>query len=325
MMNAAIYGFGRWGRTLVDAVQGKSEAIRFTAGVAHTPDRHRDYAAEKDLSLTGDYDAVLGDPAIDAVALATPHSMHAEHVRRAAAAGKHVYVEKPFTLTKASAEEAAKACADANVTLAVGFNRRFRPAFQDMKAMIAEGRIGDILHVESQHSGPTFYRTPADSWRAVRAENPAGGMAARGIHNLDLMIRLCGEIGAVCAVSERREVPIDVDDTTAMMFRFAGGATGYLGTSMATGNYWRIHVFGSAGWIEMRGEHALAVSDLDEVVEEKSYDPTDTIRTELEAFAAAAAGGEPYPVTPEEAVHGVAVHEAADRSARAGGGWTDVA
>lgn len=318
MINAAIYGLGRWGRTLVESVQGKSGVIRFGAAVARTPGNHRDFADSMGFPVSGDFDAVLANPSIDAVVLATPNSEHAGQVVHAAAAGKHVHVEKPFALTRESAEHAAHACTSAGLTLGVGFNRRFRPAVIDMKAMIANGRIGDVLHAECQFSGPTFHRMPADSWRAMRSENPAGGMSPRGIHSLDLMIDVFGEIASVFAISERRAVELDVDDTTSMLLRFGSGITGYLSTVMATGNYWRVHVAGSKGWIELRTEHRLIVSDLDKVIEDRSYEQIDIEKAELECFARAIAGGPAYPVTPAQAVHGVAVHEAIDRSVREG-------
>src|SRR5215467_4317224 len=94
MIRAAILGLGRWGRSLVTSVQGKSREIRFVA--AHTRTRE---AAEP----------FCREHSIDAVVLATPHTLHAEQVERAVAAGKHVFVEKPITLTRASAEAAVAA------------------------------------------------------------------------------------------------------------------------------------------------------------------------------------------------------------------------
>jgi predicted dehydrogenase len=323
MINAAIYGLGRWGRTLVDSVQGRSNVIRFGAAVVRTPGAHREFADAKGFLVTGDYETVLTDPSIDAVVLATRNSDHAGQVLRAAAAGKHVQVEKPFTLTKESAEAVAKACAEAHVTLAVAFNRRFRPAVIDFKNAVATGRIGEVLHVECQFSGPTFLRTPADSWRALRDENPAGGMSPRGIHALDLMIDAFGEVAEVCALSERRAVGIPVDDTTCMLLRFATGVTGYLSTIMATGDYWRVNVMGTKGWAELPTEHRLIVGDLDRIVEDRTYEAIDIEKAELECFARSLAGGPPFPVTTAQAIHGVAVHEAIARSAQEGG-WVAV-
>jgi predicted dehydrogenase len=121
MLKAAIVGLGRWHRRLVDSVQTNGEPkgvkIRFTRAVHRTPERARDYAAAQRLALGGDLAAALGDPAIDAFAFATPHDQHARQVETAALAGKHVLVEKPFTLTRASAEAAAAAIDDVRAEL----------------------------------------------------------------------------------------------------------------------------------------------------------------------------------------------------------------
>ena len=318
MINAAIYGVGRWGQNLVKAVQGKSDNIKFVVGIARTPDKYVDFGAEMGFPIGGDYDAALNDENVDAVVLATVHSHHVEQIKLAAGAGKHVFCEKPLALTKDTAEEAAQVCASAGVILGVGFGRRFLPSFTDMKQLISDGVIGDILHVESMHSGPTGYRTPPDIWRATRAENPAGGMAARGIHNLDLMIDLCGEVSSAYAMSDRRAIENNMDDTTSMLFELKNGITGYLSTIFATGNIWRIFVMGTKGWLEMRGEHCLVVSDLDKVTETRDYDEADILKAELEAFADACSGGNAYPVSVDQVVHGIAVLEAVDKSAKLG-------
>src|SRR5215472_19355161 len=106
MIDAAIVGLGRWGKTLVEAVQGKSEVLRFTHAVTRDPGKLRDYAAEYRLELAGTLEVVLKDPAIDAVALATPHLVHYQQILAVAAAGKAVFCEKPLTLRKVEAERA---------------------------------------------------------------------------------------------------------------------------------------------------------------------------------------------------------------------------
>jgi len=318
MIKAAICGMGNWGQTLVNAVQGKSDKIRFAAGVVRVPEKYAQYAERAGVSLATDFENVLRDPEIDAVVLATPHSLHANQIKQAAAAGKHVFVEKPFTLTRGSAEEAVQACKDAGVTLFVGHNRRYLPSLNDMKKIIDGGRIGKILHVEGQHSGPSGYKPKPDSWRATRAENPAGGMAPRGIHTLDAMIYLNGLVQSVFAMSERLQIPLEMDDTTSMLCRFQNGTTGYLGTVIATANFWRIHVFGSKGWVEMRGPKALKIVDLDGAVEDKAYEDIDIQRAELEAFAEAVRGGKPFVEAPEEIINGIAVIEAMVESTQTG-------
>ena len=91
MIDAAIVGLGRWGRTLVESVQGKSGGLRFTHAVSREPEKLQDYAGKHRLEVVGALDPVLADPRIDAVVLATPHSLHCEQIIAAAAAGKSVF------------------------------------------------------------------------------------------------------------------------------------------------------------------------------------------------------------------------------------------
>ena len=128
MVRAAIVGLGRWGRSLVTAVQGKSGEISFALGHTRTRATAEDFCREKSIQLVDSYEAILKDRGIDAVVLATPHSQHEAQVRQAAAAGKHVFVEKPITLDRRSADAAVAAVRKAGLVLAVGFTRRFHPA-----------------------------------------------------------------------------------------------------------------------------------------------------------------------------------------------------
>ncbi|MGE0715893.1 MAG: Gfo/Idh/MocA family protein, partial [Alphaproteobacteria bacterium] len=237
MLKAAVVGLGRWGQVLVNAAQG-SEKIGFVAGCTRTPAKATEFAAARGFDLLPDYAAVLADPRVEAVVLATPHTQHAEQVAQAAAAGKHVFCDKPFTLTKATAEAALAACRKAAVTVCVGHNRRFLPAYAEIGRMIRAGELGRVLHVEGAITGPGGFSFPPGGWRASPDESPAGGMTAMGIHMVDAMIGLVGPIAAVSALSWRRALEIPIDDTTAMLFRFAGGESGSLFTSPATGQSW---------------------------------------------------------------------------------------
>ncbi len=204
MLDAAIVGMGRWGRTLVESVQGRNDGgIRFVAGSTGRPERARDWAAQQGIRLHDDYAAVLADPAVKAVALATPHGQHAEQIIAAARAGKHVFVEKPFTLSKASAEAAVEACRRAGVVLALGHNRRFLPATIEARRLIAEGALGRVLHAEGNMSGPGALGYAPGSWRNDRAESPLGGMGAMGIHMIDMLIHLAGPFGKFVCTGER--------------------------------------------------------------------------------------------------------------------------
>jgi predicted dehydrogenase len=318
MLRAAVYGFGWWGKRLVESVQGKSAKIAFVKGVTRDTAARREFGEKAGIALTTRYEDVLEDPGVDAVVLATPHSQHHDQVVQAAAAGKHVYVEKPITLNAASARSAIRACRNAGVTLGMGFGRRYLPAYLEMMRRIRAGDIGQVLHIEGHNGGSGGYRHHGGSWRGRREESPAGSMTARGIHMLDAMLPIAGLVKTVYAYSERRVVQADVDDTTAMLLRFASGVTGYLGTMFASGEYRRLHVFGSKGWLEMRGETVLAARGLTGEVTLTEFAVNDREQAVLEAFADAAAGGEPFAVSDEQAINGIAVLEAIVASAAGG-------
>ena len=220
LIRAAIIGMGSWGQNLVNSVQGRSDVIRFVAGATRTPSKVTDFAAKHDIRLVESYDCILDDASVDAVVLATPHSMHAAQIMAAARAGKAVFTEKPLGLTRDSAQRAVAACAEHHVTIAVGYNWRFQPALQEIKRMLADGRLGKLLHVEGNFCGPSAYRFGRDHWRQQQDEGPAGGMTGRGVHIVDAMLYLADHIESVVAQSSRLVQDFGIDDTTSILFRF---------------------------------------------------------------------------------------------------------
>ena len=329
-VQAAIVGMGTWGQNLVNHVQGRSDVIRFTTGATRTPDRARDFADRHGIAMQASFEAVLADPSVDAVVLATPHTMHAAQVIAAARAGKHVFTEKPLGLTLADTAAAVRACAEHKVTLAVGYNWRFQPALQEIARMLADGRLGNLLHIEGNFCGPSVYRFDRTHWRQDRDEGPGGGMTGRGVHVVDAMLYLAGAIDRVTAQSFRLAQDFGLDDTTSMLFRFKRGATGYLGTIIATAETWRMQVFGSKGWVEVGDvEHlttwemkACLLDPANMTAKQKprlmTFDTTSTERAELEHFARAVQAGRPLAVPGGDEVHNVAVLEAIIESARKG-------
>jgi len=319
MLNAAIIGLGKWGRVLVASVQDAPDAgIRFTAAATGRPEASRDWAATNGIRLHENYAAVLADPTVHAVVIATPHAQHADQVIAAARAGKHVFVEKPFTLDRASAAAAVDACREAGVVMALGHNRRFLPATAAMRGLLAEGKLGTLLQVEGHFGGPGGYGYKPGAWRADAAESPLGGMGGSGIHMLDMFIHLAGPLAEVAVESTARVLTNGLDDTTAMLCRFTSGALGTLVTLAAAPRYWRVALFGSEGMAEMRGQERLEFSPREGEGWARDFQRTDIEHAELAAFAAAVSGGPAYPLSPAEALHGAAVYETMIRAANTG-------
>jgi len=330
MIDAAIVGLGRWGQNLVNSVQGKSDKIRFIVGVVRNPEKTLPYAHQHGLALRSDFSSVLDDPVIDAIVLATPHTVHAEQVLAAIRAGKPVFTEKPFTLTSQDAAEAVQLGQQKKVTVGVGFNWRFQPALQEIRRMLEDGRLGKLLHIEGNFCGPSVYRFPQEHWRQQREEGPAGGMTGRGVHVVDAMMYLAGQVDTVNAQSQRLALDYGIDDTTSMLFKFKSGATGYLGTIIATAETWRMQVFGSRGWVEVGDVEHLTTWQMRACLIDPehlhthqrpqliTFPETSTERAELENFADAVAAGRSLALPGGDEEHGVAVLEAIVQSATSG-------
>ncbi|MBM3358246.1 MAG: Gfo/Idh/MocA family oxidoreductase [Betaproteobacteria bacterium] len=313
MINAAIIGLGWWGKNIVEAVQRKSAKVRFVHGVSKEMDAALPFAEKHGFRLSDDLERALADPQVDAVVLATPHSLHADQVVRVAGAGRPVFCEKPLALKRADAERAVAACSKAGVVIGVGQNKRFWPSMAELRRVAASGVLGRIMHVEghysNENSGLHF-----SAWRGRRDESPGGGMTGTGIHLLDAFVGIAGPVSAVSAQVVTRREGRDPRDTLSVMFRFANGVSGFLGAVRASPFYWRVHVFGDEGSVEALGETQTVVRLRGGKVDARDFPKIDSVRAELDAFADAVAGASPYPITPEEMVNTITAFEAIIRS-----------
>ncbi|MFN7087711.1 MAG: Gfo/Idh/MocA family protein [Burkholderiales bacterium] len=317
MINAAIIGLGWWGKNIVNAVQGKSDRIRFIRGVSKEADIVRDFAARHGFELSTELADALTDPRVDAVVLATPHSLHPSQVMASAEAGKAVFCEKPLALKKADAERAVQACRDAGVLLGLGTNKRFWPSMRELRKVVASGELGDILHVEAHYSNENSGSFFA-SWRDSADESPGGGMTGSGIHALDALIGIAGPVRRVRGQLVTRKPQPDPLDTVSVLFEFANRVSGTLAAVRATPFYWRVHVFGRNGSVEALGETDLVIRRTGAKPQHTSFEPVDSLRAEFDAFADAVAGRAAYPISLEHMVNTVAAFEAVIRALDSG-------
>lgn len=334
MIKAAILGLGWWGSTLVEAV-AESPLIRVVAACRRSPSaKDREFASRHGLRLTTEFQDLLNDPSLDAIILATPPRGHLEQILAAAAAGKHVFCEKPFTFTNGEARAAIAAANGAKVTLGLGYNRRFHPCWIDLKNRIAAGELGTILHLECTMTGPNGLNPAPNAWRSNEDDAPCGGLFPMGVHGIDGFVDLVGPARDVFAQSFRRAVATDNDDTTSALFRMEAGMSAYLATMTATTGSFRFTVYGSRAMAQLGGmTHVAGQSSqqrrvglfgqyiIQTVAGEKldiEVPEFDVNRAELEAFALAASGKEPFPISPADMIATVSATEATIQSARSG-------
>jgi len=324
MIDAALVGLGWWGRNIL-ALLHANPTLRITRVVDVDPAAAA-LAREHGAAFSSDLDAALGDPAVQAVILCTPHTLHCEQIVRAARAGKHVFCEKPLSLTRADVERAVAACNAHKVVLAVGHERRFEPPMQEVYRLASSGALGTLLQIEANFSQNLFLSLPPDNWRLSGKEAPAGPLTATGIHMLDLAVGLCGPAERVLANVRQLGSQLVNGDTLAILVAFKSGANALISAILATPFDGRLAVYGTRGWVEVRDKShpqdpkgwTLTTCLEAGKIETADYPAALAVRANLEAFAEAAAGGAPYPIPQEQMVWNIAALEAIVQSAASG-------
>jgi len=334
MINLAVIGLGVWGQRHVRSAQSSG---RFNVKMAVDPETERiaPIAKKLGLNLAESIEEVLSDPSIEALSLATPHTLHTMQIVKAAEAGKHVYSEKPFALNLQDANRAVVAAESAGIQLALGHDQRHYPVIAELKNMIGNGTFGNILHLETNLSHDSIhllYKNYFDNadvptqrgWRLREEEAPTGPISQFGIHRVDTFIHLLGEINWVFATGSCQAVNPSFLDTISVTVGFKSGATGYLGNSLATPLNSRLQIFGSEKWAEATGPTTfeayrecslinLTVSSK-EAHENHSFDIIDSVAQNFSSFADAIEGKSRFIISTDQMIHNIAVVDAIRRS-----------
>ena len=179
-------------------------------------------------------DTILNDRSIDAVAILTPPNSHLDLVRRCAAAGKHILLEKPLEVTTARAVELVKACRDAGVTLGIVLQHRFRPAGMKLRELRDAGDLGALVGCSTVirlWRPQSYYDEPG---RGSMARDGGGVLISQGIHTLDLMLSLAGPVAEVVGYAATSPVHrMETEDMVCAAARFANGAHGIIDATTA--------------------------------------------------------------------------------------------
>ncbi|MPZ88461.1 MAG: hypothetical protein GEU81_10375 [Nitriliruptorales bacterium] len=310
----ASVGLGWWGGRLAEAA--REAGFPVVCGFARTPSAREAFAQSHGCRTAATFDEVLSDPDVEGLLLATPHSMHVTMIEEAAAAGKHVFVEKPFTLTVAEAKRAVSAVSQAGIVLQVGHNRRRQPGMRRLKSMVDKGELGMIHHAEANLSNPRGLN-PRSGWRADPAESPAGGMTGLGVHMIDNLHYLLGPVARLSAFSKQIVRVSRLDDATTIMLEFESGPLAFIGTSMVIPDVAMTAAFGTeaAAWNDGDGSRFYVQKAGETERKEVPVDVLDTVRDELEEFARCIRDGERPETGGAEGLEAVAVFEALVESA----------
>jgi predicted dehydrogenase len=323
-VRVALVGLGWWGRKMLAVLDGADSLV--VVRLVDPDPAAAAIAEARNLPLTAELDDALSDPAVEAVVLATPHSLHEMQVARTVAAGKHVFCEKPLALTRAGAARAVAACSAAGLVLGIGHERRWEPPVAALLGMAAAGELGRIHQIEANFSHDRFLALDPNNWRLTAEEAPAGGMTATGIHLLDLSVRLLGPAASVLCHCERLSSNLPQGDTVAAYTQFRGGGTAYISASLANPFLSRITVIGRNGWIDIRDKAHVETPEgwvvtrglVGHPITIEEVGPAEPVRDNLIAFAGAVRGAQTYPISGAEIIDTAALLEAISRSAGTG-------
>jgi len=198
---------------------------------------------------------------MDAVIIGSPSALHAEQGIAAAGSGLHVLVEKPIDVTVEKADALIDACENARVKLAVCYQDRFAPDAERLKRFIDTGGLGKILLVTSHVK---WYRTPdyysTSGWRGKPEFDGGGALMNQGVHTIDLLLWLFGDVRSVYALSRTALHDIASEDTLVATLEFENGAIGTLeaATSAFPGYERRVEITGSEGTIIFKHDRIVA-------------------------------------------------------------------
>jgi predicted dehydrogenase len=285
-LRVGALGMGWWSDVLADAMM-RSDRFEIVSCYTRSSDKRQAFAEKYRCAQADSYETMLADASIEAIINTTPNNVHLETMRQAAAAGKHVFLDKPIANTVADGAAITEVCKKAGVVLALGYQRRRETHFRWIKQEIDAGRFGKLVQAECNISRDRLGQFDLSSWRYTAEGMPGGVMLQIGIHYIDVLEFLIGPIKRVSAMLAQLVLPGDNPDVANMILEHENGAISNLTASYASASeYYMMNIY---------GKEATAYYDLFNGLRhlkrgERKASPiatetNDTIREELDEFA----------------------------------------
>ena len=232
-MKVACLGMGWWSDVLADAIQ-RSGKLEIVSCYSRSEDKRQAFSKKYRCKAASSYEEILADRNVEGIINTTPNSVHLETTVAAAAARKHVFLDKPIANTVSDAKFLTQACGQAKVVLALGYQRRKESHFRWIKKQIDDGTFGKLVNAEANISRDRLGKIDLDSWRYQAAGMPGGVMLQIGIHYTDVLEYLLGPIVAVSGRFVRLVLPGDNPDVASLVLEHENGAQSTLNASYAS-------------------------------------------------------------------------------------------
>jgi predicted dehydrogenase len=316
-VKVACVGMGWWSDVLADAMK-RSGKFTIAACYTRSPEKREKFAAKYGCRAAASYEEILSDRTIQAVINTTPNAAHLETTRAAAAAGKHVFLDKPIANTIADARAITEACRQAKVVLALGYQRRRESHFRWIKERIRE--FGTLVNAEANISRDRLGKIDLSSWRYSAEGMPGGVMLQIGIHYTDVLEYLLGPVKTVSGQFVRLVLPGDNPDVASLLLEHENGALSTVNASYASASeYYLMNIYGkeASAYYDLHGGLRWLKRGSDKA-EKVSVQKSDAIVDELEEFARAVRGETQVEMDGERSTASLAVILAGIRSAKEG-------
>jgi predicted dehydrogenase len=318
-LRVASIGIGWWSDVLADAVQ-RSGKLKIVSCYTRSAAKRQAFADKYACRSAASYEALLADPEIEAIINTTPNTVHRLTCLAAAAAGKHVFLDKPIANSIADGRAITDACRRAGVVLALGYQRRRESHFRWIRQQIDAGLFGRLVNAEANISRDRLGKIDLGSWRYRADGMPGGVMLQIGIHYTDVLEYLLGPIKAVRGQLAQLVLPGDNPDVASLLLQHESGALSTLNASYASASeYYLMNIYGKDATAYYDLHNGLRLSRRGDREPTRVPSPTtDTLVEELEEFAAAIRGGGQIEVGGEYGTRSLAVVRAGILSAQQG-------
>jgi predicted dehydrogenase len=291
-LRVAVLGIGWWSDVLADAAR-RSGIIEIAACYTRSEDKRRTFAAKYGCHAAASFEEILADRDIEAIVNTTPNAQHLTTTRMAAAAGKHVFLDKPIANSVAEGREIARLCEKAGIVLSLGYQRRRESQFRWIKAQIDAGRFGRLVQAECNISRDRLGKIDLSSWRYQASGMPGGVMLQIGIHYVDVLEMLMGPVRRVSGMAAQLVLPGDNPDVANLILEHESGAISNLTASYTSASeFYMMNVYGkeaSAYYDLFGGLRHLRRGE--ETPRPVAVGKNDTLREELEEFVACIRNG----------------------------------
>ena len=290
-VRVASLGMGWWSDVLADAAVRTPE-IEIVKCFTRSEDKRNAFAKKYKCEAVASYEEILSDDSIQGIINTTPNSVHLETTRKAAEAGKHVFLDKPISNTIADAKAITRIVKDCRIILSVGYQRRRENHFKWIRDRIAEGTFGKLVQAEANISRDREGKFDLTSWRYTAEGMPGGVMLQIGVHYVDVLETILGQVKSVSGMASQLVLPGDNPDIAGLLMKHENGAISTLNAGYASASeYYLINIYGKemTAYYDVHNGLRTLKRHADEVVP-VACKKNDTIAEELEEFAACIRG-----------------------------------